>query len=469
MTIYTWSNFSKRKNSTKQPAIAGTSVDVYLKENCSLEHPVFIISGIDLSVNYVQWGSHYYFVDDIIITTADIYELHCSMDVLATFKSDIGDYTAYIERSASNYDDLINDPLITATQDIGDLSRVAVGYPFGSAATGCYIVEVMNTDGIQLYACDSLDPWKVIFQPSTYSAQNVVDWIDSKIAQAFDLDVYIGTVKWVPFTASTLGGTATYQVKIGPITATSSTPMYLIDQAWTYSQQLSITLPTPYYTDFRECNPRYTQFFIFLPGCGTMQLDSAILGTATLYSRTVRVDCKVDLVSGDIAYRFDYADANGNMTPLETYRGNISVNVPIGKSVSDIAQSISGMVSTTGSMAGAGTVAGGMAGGAAGAIAGAAVGAIGVIDNILTPRVTMAGGMGNKASLLAHNQIYLSVVNYGSKAVLTNVAGRPLCEFQKINTLTGFVKCGAPSVDIPGMGGEKDAVNGFLASGFYYE
>lgn len=464
MQLILYTNFSKRKNSTKQPT-GGTTYDVRMKAGCSTENPVFLIDGINLDVTYAYWNSAYYFVDEIVIGNNNIYELHCSIDVLATYRSAIGSYYTFIERAsnANAYDIMVNDSLLSATQEIIDISEVRAGRAYPATTNGCFIIEVMNTNGVQLYASDTLEPWRIIFQPSTYSAQNIIDWIDSKIAQAFDLDVYIGTVKWVPFNASDLG-TATNTINIGPISATSSTSIYAVDQKHVVNRSVQLTTPHATYDDFRQCNPRFVQYYIYLPGCGFVQLDSALIGSAILNSRNLYIDSKIDLVSGEVAYDLRAADDDGNISSVEIFYGNISVNVPIGKSVSNIADTAKTSISTVGT-----TAAGGAAVGVAGAVIGAATGLISVADNILTPRTALTGGTGNKALLLSHQTFIFNVITYGTKEYPTANAGRPVYEYKTISSIPGFIKCGGASLDTVAHGNEKDAIDNYLNSGFYYE
>ena len=75
----------------------------------------------------------------------------------------------------------------------------------------CFVVQVLSGDpnpdegGVVLYATPDLTPYAKLLQSGTYNAQDIIDWIDKKIAQAFDLDVYIGTVKWLPINPSQIG------------------------------------------------------------------------------------------------------------------------------------------------------------------------------------------------------------------------------------------------------------------------
>lgn len=82
---------------------------------------------------------------------------------------------------------------------------------------------------------------------------------------------------------------------------------------------------------------------------------------------------------------------------------------------------------------------------------------------------SVIGIPGNKANLTQFPDIVVSVQRYGSKDIPSDVAGRPLYKNVKINTLSGFVKCSGASLDIAGFSGDKEEVNAYLNSGFYFE
>lgn len=464
MELILYTDFSKRRNSTKQPS-GGTAYDVHLKAGCSVENPVFLIDGINLNVTYAEWNNAYYFIDDIIVGNNNIYEIRCSIDVLATFKTTIGAYTAFIERSASSFDTRVNDVLLSATQDIVYKSVTTASLrPYPSSVTGCFLIEVMNQNGIEVIACESLEPFAVILDPASYSAQNIIDWIDSKISQAFDLDVYIGGVRWVPFDPSGIG-TQTTHVDIGPIQTNyygDDLPLvYIMPQEHYVRTAHTLTLPTAYYDDFRQCNPRWTEYKCFLPGIGIVTLDSALIGTAILDGETVNVESAIDLISGDISYSFDIT---GNLVPFAVYKGNVSVSVPIGKTSTDIGRAFE---STAAGVAGVATAA--MIHNYAGAAVGAISTIVNVADNILTPTTNITGGSGNKGFILSQHTISLSTICYGSKEFPASELGRPLYEHKQINTLSGYIKCQGASLDSASMGSEKDEINRFLNNGFFYE
>lgn len=478
MNINVWTNFTKRRNSTKQPT-SGTQVSCVLKEETSIENPSFILNTPIANYTYVEAFGHYYFVDDVININAGMCELVCSMDVLASYKSDITSYTAFVERSASSYDVFINDNLLSQrqillreTQHLTDVSS------FFTTGSGCFLVECLAKDnGVVLYATNNLEPYKFILSPGAYTSQNISEWVQSTISQSFDLDVYIGSVKWFPFTASSLGTLLpTNSFPIGPVDLAFATEqsdpgswtynVYKVSQSYMskHTDSINIVLPsTNNFGDFRDCNNQYTQYNLYLPGIGVVNLDSSIIGYAINNNQTIMCEIDVDLVSGEITYIIRFREANmGAGAIIGRYSGNVSVDVPIGKSAVDTVKSAKMFA---GSVA-AGTAAGGWIG----AIGGAIVGGVEAVYNHLTPDTSMVGGSGNKTEIFHHmNYIILGRKQYGSKDYPTAVAGRPLMQNVALSTLSGFVKCGNASVPVNAHAAERDAINSFLNSGFYIE
>ena len=108
--VLTTYNFSKDKNSTKIPDSGGTDHNISLKENCSVTNPIFILNYDSTpTFNYCHYIFGYYFVDDIIMQNRNIYEVHCSLDVLGTYRDDILASNQFVLRSASDYNQFLAD------------------------------------------------------------------------------------------------------------------------------------------------------------------------------------------------------------------------------------------------------------------------------------------------------------------------------------------------------------------------
>ena len=472
MNIKLWTSFTKRKNSTLQPT-SGTTVTCYLKEDTSLLRPSFIISHPITQYTYAQAFGNYYFVEDVVNLDANRSEVVCSLDVLASYKSSITAYTAFVERAASAYDVWLNDPLLSVEQKISDIetSSTSMSYIGGSS----FVIQALTKDdGMALYAASDLTPFAKVVDPSCYDATDIVDWIDKKIAQAFDLDVYIGDIRWIPINPGNIGTQIQSGGKfyVGPVDlgvpVSPNTVVYkasqITDRRWTVYP----TLPeSGKYGDFRDASPRFVRYKMRLPGVGYVELDPMVIGKVINETNTgLALQMDIDFVSGNVAYtvfvRNTAAGQPENLRPFAKYLGNLSVNVPIGKAVANMEKSAGIM---------AGSVGAGMAaGGAIGAAVGAVVGAVEALYNEMTPDVSMIGGSGNKSDIrYCSGAIEITAERFTARDYPTNVAGRPLMQNRTLSTLSGYVKCGNASVPVNAADTVRDEINRYLNTGFYIE
>ena len=460
VSITLYKNFSKKKNSTKQPT-GGTTANVVFKDDCSIEAPVFLINGVDLDYNYLNFNGAYYFIDDIVLRNNNIYELHCSKDVLATYKTTIGSYNAFIERSASVYDNKINDRLLSSTQQI---TNSAVGTTsVGLSNSGCYIFRTIGCDsnyntGLFLYATDDLEVVGEIYNNTAYGVtQTIIDQIVQSLGMsALDTSQYLQSVMWVPYAKGDLTGSDTNEIVLG---------FYQADVTGRGVKTLSIThkgtstslvLPTNAYSDFRAGNPQFSVYNLYLPGVGTVGLDSLQASRGTV---TISID--VDLISGAVAYVLKHVNSG---CIIATFTGQLGVNIPLVSTAINSAGAVESFAGTAATVAAAVATENYI-----GAAAAAVGGTVSTVNTLTSAQGSLNGYTGNIGFAKRQHQVLCSVVNYGSKSFPNTVAGRPLYEYKTISTLSGFIKCGAASIDIPGEGPDKDAVNSYLNGGFYYE
>ena len=482
MNIRTWSNFSKRINSTRQPAAAdGRQISCYLKEETSIRNPSFILADPMPAITYVQAFGNYYFVDDIINLDANRAEVACSLDVLATYRASILGYTAFVERSASNYDVMLRDPLLSAQQNysVDDVTTTDISDIFNQ--TGLYAATVLTkTRGLVIYLSNSLGVYKGILDSGCYDASDIAEWITSKVAASFDADVYIGSVKWMPLNLANHGLSIDLsanppQFVIGPL---GVKPGFIPGGSvvkWIYPESnigtvKKLTLPsTNIYNDFRDGDPRFVQYSLTLPGVGTVQLDSAFVGSCIHNSRDLYAGIYMDISTGQITYIIE-TFIGGSYVKFCEFKGSCAVDVPIGKSRANPIETATTFIGGT-SAAVSGLLGGG---GSGGSIAGAAgtslITGLQTIDAAISPQTSILGGGGNRSDLWAHaNNIYLNRKIFGQKQFALGVAGRPLMQNVQLSTLSGFCQCGNASVPVNARDAERAEINSYLNSGFYIE
>jgi hypothetical protein len=116
MTINLFQNNSDKNVVSKSLTAKGT-VTGTLREDCSIIDPVIKIEGISGSdlpyLNYlevVDFGRYYYITD--IVLTGKLYECHCHIDVLETYKDQIKVLPAVIARQESQNNVMLTDGLI---------------------------------------------------------------------------------------------------------------------------------------------------------------------------------------------------------------------------------------------------------------------------------------------------------------------------------------------------------------------
>lgn len=116
MTINLFQNNSDTNVVSKSLTPKGT-VTGTLREGCSILDPIIDIEGISGTdipyLNYleiVEFGRYYYIKD--IVLKGKLFECHCHIDVLETYKDQIKPLDAIIARNEINYNLYLTDGLL---------------------------------------------------------------------------------------------------------------------------------------------------------------------------------------------------------------------------------------------------------------------------------------------------------------------------------------------------------------------
>lgn len=444
MVIKVFQNFSKRVNSTKQPS-TGSDVTVLLKGECSILNPVFELNTLDFSINYVQAFGNYYFCD---VTNLDgnRSELHCRLDHLATFKSQISGYTCMVARSAGAYETEIFDPMIYPTGEIVQSDITAGDLLSQWDDNGSYVVTTVGQNGLKLYVL-SIGQIQNLFNTFfdiTFSSYldpaNIPATIETALQALFvsicNPSQYVKRVVWFPFDMSSGNSETPY---FGFVPGNAQVPISKNG----INTNASITLPARYYNDYRDFDSRFTSANVYLPGCGCVSLDPKYLegGLSAWYS--------VDAATG--AGQIQLLAGNTNVATMACQMG---CDINIG--------GVTGSNTITGITSAIATAATGNFAGTVNNIAGA-------IQDRLSPSQNSMSASGNRFSLLDRSFIQVDVTRLGSTEYPTSTSGRCTYKNLQLGNLSGYIQCQNASLDIPGDGSEQDTVNSYLNSGFYLE
>lgn len=462
ITIKTHTNFSKRANSTKRPSTGGTQYSVLLKEGCDYHNPVFELSTLDFSINYVEAFGAYYSAD---VKNLDGHrsEIRCSMDRLATYKTEIGAYTGYVEYAASAPAGLIyiDDPRN------GPTSYVNNGYQaedpgWTASTTGCYLLAMANA--VSIGNCGA--PSYYILNASELSAitaaifdPNLITNIRNQFNGVFDAIV---GCSWLPFDkswVSTNGNAVSVPVYAGNQDLGVGNCDFLTNRIW--HKRIYASIPNPLgYSGTYVNSGKYFTTTIYLPGVGVCPLTYDIYKES---STGVTVDIYMDFVTGDILYYLSTASPNGTGAS-QCFSGNVAAKVPVVGASYDGIGVASGIIST------AKSVASGDPFGAAQGIAGIAKSLS--VDNIVVGANSSPLSLAHNSNVAIETHVQVPVngaTNIADLDVYRADQGMPYFNRATISSLSGYIKMRNASVSIPGDESDREAVNSYLNNGFYYE
>lgn len=488
MPTVNFGSFSKRRNSTKQPATLSDQRTVNLKETTSVDHPTFILSGNNFNYNYCSWDNRYYFITDIRSVHNGLTEIDCVLDVLATYKADILASTQFVSYSSQLGDTWLADtriPVLKSTRASKNVSNVSV-----LSTIGCYILSVVGKESAASYVFQSDGTIKDIIQEiSNWQDDGITAVVNDDMNLSYDftsvenaleslgkMSIQTGFVGnaysqapscirsciWVPFDYALAPISSSDVIFLGNFD-TNETGQRVSGRTVTGTNTISIPW---HFTDWRRgyCEDVY----LYLPLVGMISLSAdSLTGVSSL-----TIDWSVTYTDGCIAYEVKA----GNQI-IGTYGGNCCANYPIGinqqASAGEIAQAfmaglekvISIGVNSSISPVSSGAALGGM-------IAEGTIGAYNVQSVTSSSHASSVGGIGGGAgsgldmSIACYTVAHNTVVN---PADMKDTMGLPTMKPIPLATLTGFCQCANAHVEAAAMSHELDAIDYYLNSGFFIE
>lgn len=441
-------HFSKRKNSTKRPAAGqGTSVSCLLKSDTTFQNPTFKLKlSLDhaLSYNYLQWADHYYFIGSITSISNDMVEISATEDVLATYRTEISNYTCFIERS-SKQNTLANDRMYIPTNDWVRQGSI-IAQPIDTFVNGYapnYLLRTVSLEGVNTYYIRG-EQMKDLFS-FMYTYGSIPDVIDSALTRLFfNPFQYILDLKWLPIRVDKFLNLLD-TVKLGYWD--SNTNAYLIgDGSCSFSYNLSLDNPLYADTDFRFYNPAFSNYRVKLPFVGIIPINPA-----KTHKGQLKATYNFDAVSG-------MADVwlTSGTDEYAHFQCQLAVPVQIGYASSNIGQFTTSLIDIGTSLASNNPI-------------GAIKNTVDAFQSVTSPEPNMIGTVGNITSIL--NNMDANSICYACKSIDPDGSSEGYVDgnVRSISSLRGFVKCRNASIQIAGFEGDQDQVNGFLNNGFYFE
>lgn len=388
--------------------------------------------------------------------------------MLATYKSYIGNSSQYVLRSATSYNGNITDGFYPVTAQ-KSFSKDAHVNPFILPENASYVVGIQGqpdttaptTFGCTTYHCMDLIQANTLMEEvfninnASYNAVSVATDMPEEVYKSLiNPQQYILTCMYLPFDAEEVGGANLKDVVTGWYNMGFRTRVYMPSDDPLIVKEDTFNLPKHPQSsrgNFLNNSP-YTSYTLSFMPFGEIEIpaDMVISSTQIHYKLTV------DIITGQGTLKV-YA---GNSSTGQLIAGRTAqIGVPIAVSGGLYDYRPSDAIQGIGNIFTQGTITKGVIS----AISETAK----VGEAMISPSLSTNGSNGAIDFVNFDVILYASFNHVASDDITQH--GRPLCEIRTINTLSGYVQCLMPDLDMPSTITEKDAIVSFMSNGFYYE
>lgn len=452
MELTAYRFFNKRKNSTKRPA-GGSVRNVVLLDDVSLYSPVFECNYWDYNDNYCKWAGRYYYVVDVVCMRHDLFNVHCEIDPLATWKDDIKGTNAFVTFSTSDYDIGIPDYRLSSDPTTITKSTMKEVFPgLGEEFVISYVgTNSAPTVGLSYSNLEGLQGEMM----SNKCIKTITKWADSIITQSSE-----STNAWniVP---SLLGSTSNSITRCiftpkfhsigtkGIVLAGGYVPNNITGDvpSHSYSETYNISIPWAFGAgDFRN-RAQFTSMTIYLPGYGFLALNADNYQGQS----SISVQATLDSYVGEITYLVGgKAKATCSISyPVQVGTSQVG-NVP--NSVAGVGQAVAGGLSEN--------------------PVGVGMGAYNAIRSLMATDASSIGSAGGSSAFYCHTKITLVVMAHNTNVDPSSVGstiGRPLNAVRNIGSLSGYVQTADAEVQTSAPDEYKTIMNDSLNGGMFIE
>lgn len=497
----TFYSFAKEVNSTKRPTGTGTLLNCTVNDRINIISPVIAVNlgragsltAPNYNYCYIPIFSRYYFVENWEYRDG-LWWASCSVDVLATYKTEIGSMSAYVLRSAFAYDGAISDGLYPA-KDSWSFASVSIDNPWKwDTYTGTYCLGVagaltgtVGSPRYYLFNWSGFTAFLGKLLSDDYVSDVIGAWglsVDSEAKAIVDPLQYITSAVYLPIDPPSNLTTRDIPVGFGTVEATAA----LIDGA-AISSVLSYDITNiPRHSMvtsrgvYMNAAP-WTSYTLDFPPYGSIELDPSKI------DGSVHITVTLDKPTGMSVLR---VFSQNNLISL--IKGSLGVTVPISQIVargmstlSQIQHGANLVSQVMGGITGGGGT-GGMAGNVnelafsemsaargAGAIVGGvaslASGASSWVRDFIESKIPSShtiGSVGSYAELVGRPTVYAQFLMPVDDSIRTR--GRPLYSERVLNTLPGYQLIADPDLNnVAATATERDKIISFLTGGYYYE
>ena len=463
MNITFWS-FSKKDNSTKIPSITGTVIGCYIKSPSSILNPTIEMKTDPHGYNYCYIGdfSRYYFINDIVFDQG-IWTCYCNVDVMASFKSEIGSTNMYVLRSAYDHDDEILDTLyptktnteIRTVANIGTSQSFAFnGFNNGYYVLGVQGINQASSNGVIYYQLTPANFVSLVSQFYSNSSNNA--WwgnLESGVRNALNkLSDYVVSCRWyrVGFTVDDNSGTG-YQIYLGSWPTGVYAPR--VTSGTTYRQYFT-TVPVHQqaaaYGNFVKRYP-FSRYDLVHPLTGRITLDSERM---KYYNNDFEIRVTPDHTTGTARFEIVFHIATNPDVYRCFYVTYVNFGVDVNLSGTDV--NVGGLISSVATTA-------------ASIATGNVIGTVAGIASTLEASTPAPGHTVSNGGIAALRDPVLECYfkNITDRDVTNK--GLPLCRMRQPVNIPGYILPSEPHFDIACTDIERQKITDIASGGFYYE
>ena len=448
---------SKRDNSTKRPTSgSGTEFSCIIKSGSGIMHPTITLDlgktsdPSQYNYAYIPNFDRFYFIEEWFFDRA-LWTASLKVDVLATYKTEIGNANLYVMRCAAEHNGDIIDTLYPAKSGCSFASETKTN-PWTAGMT--YVVGIVS----QSATCGSQTHYGLLRASFT----QLCGWLLSDVvtsANGFSINdcslelqrslveplQFIKSCVLLPVAIGDTSGTAGASVSVygwtTPVTGKVLTENDAIVKS--YSFDIHKHPDTSSRGNYVNSAP-FTAITLTVPPFGTFDIDTSV----TCNASTVNVTIRIDQITG-----------KGTMTVscngIVLNRIEAQIGIPI--SMSSVTRDYLGGVSNVG-----GAISNLLSGDVLGTLSG-----VGNALQSLQARANTIGTTGSYGSLLGDfrldHQFFRPIADDNTHN------GRPLCAKRVLNTLSGYILVQDGDVAIDGTSTEDAQLRQYLETGFYYE
>lgn len=457
--------FAKKENSTATPTGDGTVVACVWKTPSSIQAPVIELTSAsppDYNYCYIASTGRYYFVTGTAYN-AGVWELSLRVDVLASFKTDIGSTSMYVERASAQQNGSLIDNMYPVT-DVYSITNTTLKAA-STFSAGCIVLNVIDGNsntGTTSYVMSVSEFGRLIdnLMIDTDSQESVWDSITQSIKVTTKEPLkYIQGAFWFPYSYGTFAAS-------GMITSLTL-GNYIVNGLMIFRADLTAAKLTKTYTVSISHHPQaatrgsfcnlepYTEYVLTAGPFGSIKLDSAAMATASSITMTVYHD----LYTGQ-----GRALVNTNSTAVVA---NVCCQFGVPISMSSYGQYTVGNLMQMATAGGAAIL------GIAGAPMGIMVAGLkSAVSGLESRDKGVLSTNGSTGAVIDHLRSWSLEHRFYTIADDDNANnGRPLCTTTTPATLgSGYIKVQKGVVTSTSANKiEIDSVNAYMEDGFYYE